>query len=253
MPARLSSQAYAQVATEESDAEDSELPLLYARPPPPPGWAELAVPERDAESDSSGDEGAGVPRTGDGHGDRGERAEDEVSQAEEGDGRARRITEEPPQYQLYELEAMPLGQLRELALVSAGIDAEAFDSLLHSVKAPPNRPKKAIALKLAEAHSRLPTNWHRVRWEPSGQLYYWDAETNAVQFDHPAAQYRRRSGFQVLIGTPRAGAADPEGAPAPLPVGLNANAEEALRTLCSLCCAVFGLYLMWAFVAWVFG
>ena len=247
MPSRA---GYAPVSTQDADATAAEL---YTDPPPPPNWEELELPERDAEDgSSSGDEQQqGPPSPALPHGD-----------PDADDRRAQLVDEAPPQYQLYELEDMPLRELRQLCDQS-GIDAAAFDALLDAAR--PDRPKRQIALKLAEANSRLPTNWHRVRWLPTAQLYYWDAESNAVQLEHPAAQYRRRTGLQMLTQT-RSTAGAGEGGPAAAsvtgggggavavpPVVLNEQGEAVLSTLCSLGCAVFGIWVLWRFVAWVLG
>jgi hypothetical protein len=155
---------------------------------------------------------------------------------------------------VHELEEMSVGDLRQLAQDS-GIGDD-FDSLLAAGR--PDRPKRKVAVKLVEANSKLPSNWHRVQWLATGTIYYWDAESNAVQLEHPAAQYRRRTGFQVLTTGPNSGLASgsthgtrrSEAAEPPLPSG---RVQMALSVVCTLGCGVFGLWLLFAFIAWIFG
>ena len=232
MPSR--SQRYAPVPTEDGDslAATAGTAALFTEPPPPPGWQELALPERDAEEDPE---------------------EQSEQQTQGGASRAQVLTVPPPQFHVWEYEEMSLSKLRELAQDS-GIDGD-FDDILASAR--PDRPKRTIAIKLAEANARLPTNWHRVVWLPNGVVYYWDAESNAVQLEHPAAQYRRRTGFQLLTAAPSSVAVAAKGSgeateAAPL-VLVHGHAETALSAMCTLGCAAFGFGLLYAFMAWIFG
>ena len=232
MPARG---GYAPVPTEDGNklAATAGTAALYSEPPPPPGWQELALPERDAEEDPE--------------------EQQSEQQPEGGASRAQILTAAPPQFHVWEYEEMSLSKLRQLAQES-GIGGN-FDELLASAR--PDRPKRTVAIKLAESNARLPINWHRVVWLPSGVVYYWDKESNAVQLEHPAAQYRRRTGFQLLAAGPRSVAV-----PVPAKGGEEAaeaaprvvlHAETALSAMCTLGCTAFGYWLLYSFVAWVFG
>jgi hypothetical protein len=256
---------YAAVATDEledSEPRAAEASALYSVPPPPPGWEELdRLPQRDAEEEEEEDEDEeDLQQQQHQHQhqqqhQQHQRQQHQQRRAEERAGRAQILTAAPRQYHIHELEEMSLGSLRQLAQDS-GIGDD-FDSLLAAAR--PDRPKRKVAVKLAEANSRLPTNWHRVRWLPTGTIYYWDTESNTVQLNHPAAQYRRRTGFQMLTAGPSSAAAgsgpkgtgrSEEAEPLTLPAG---RAEMALSVVCTLGCGFFGLWLLYSSMAWMFG